>query len=74
MYGKALWRLFLVAMAISLGLIGARVGMEDALYMYPHRDEVIPNNVSIVKKTVAMVEALGRKVGTAEDYRTYVGI
>jgi 3-keto-5-aminohexanoate cleavage enzyme len=66
--------LFLVAAAISLGLIGARVGMEDALYMYPHKDEVIKNNVSVVGHAVAMVEALGRKVATADDYRRFVGI
>jgi len=66
--------LFLIATAIILGLIGARVGMEDALYMYPHKDEMIKNNVSVVKQVVAMVEALGRKVGTADDYRRFIGL
>jgi len=66
--------LFLVATAISLGLIGARVGMEDALYMYPHKDEVIKSNVSVVRHAVAMVEALGRKVATADDYRSFIGV
>ena len=65
--------LFLVGTAILLGLIGARVGMEDALYMYPHKDEKIKNNVSVVRQVVAMVEALGRKVGTADDYRRFIG-
>ena len=65
--------LFLVATAILLGLIGARVGMEDALYMYPHKDEMIKNNASIVKQVAAMVEALGRKVGSADDYRRFIG-
>jgi len=65
--------LFLVAAAILLGLIGARVGMEDALYMYPHRDEMIRSNVTVVRQVVAMVEALGRKVGTADDYRRFIG-
>jgi len=66
--------LFLVAVALILGLIGARVGMEDALYMYPHKDEMIEGNASVVKKVVAMVEALGRKVGTADDYREFLGL
>lgn len=66
--------LFLVATAILLGLIGARVGMEDALYMYPHKDEMIKNNTSVVRKVVAMVEALGRKVGNADDYRRFIGV
>ena len=66
--------LFLVAAALTLGLIVARVGMEDALYMYPHSDEIIKDNVSVVKRAVAMTEALGRKVATADDYRTLIGI
>jgi len=66
--------LFLVAMAVSLGLIGARVGMEDALYMYPHKDELIKDNATVVQHAVALVEALGRKVGTADDYRRLAGI
>jgi len=72
MAGRA--SLFLVAVALILGLIGARVGMEDALYMYPHKDEMIEGNASVVKKVVAMVEALGRKVGTADDYREFLGL
>jgi 3-keto-5-aminohexanoate cleavage enzyme len=71
MAGRA--SLFLVPLAIMLGLIGVRVGMEDAIYMYPHKDEMIKDNVSLVRRTVAMVEALGRTVGTAGDYRKYIG-
>lgn len=64
--------LFLVPLAIVLGLIGARVGMEDSIYMYPHKDEMIRDNASLVRHTVAIVEALGRKVGTADDYRRFL--
>lgn len=66
--------LFLVPVAIVLGLIGVRVGMEDAIYMYPHKDEMIRDNVTLVRHTVAMVEALGQKVGTADDYRRFMGV
>ena len=64
--------LFLVPMAIMLGLIGARIGMEDSIYMYPHKDEIIKDNASLVRHAVAVVEALGRKVGTADDYRKFL--
>jgi 3-keto-5-aminohexanoate cleavage enzyme len=64
--------LFMVPMAIMLGLIGVRVGMEDCVYMYPHKDEKIKDNPTLVKHTVAIVEALGRKVGTADDYRRFL--
>ena len=66
--------LFMVPMAVMLGLIGVRVGMEDALYMYPHKDEMIVDNPSLVRKAVAVVESLGRKVATANDYRRFLGI
>ena len=65
--------LFLVPLAIVLGLIGVRVGMEDSVYLYPHKDEKISSNASVVRHTVAMVEALGRRVGTADDYRKFMG-
>jgi 3-keto-5-aminohexanoate cleavage enzyme len=64
--------LYLIPLAIILGLMGARVGMEDSLYIYPHKDEMINDNIMLVKRTVAMVEALGRKVGTADDYRKFL--
>jgi len=72
MAGRA--ALFGVAAGILLGLIGARVGMEDALYVYPHTDEMIKNNASVVGKVAMLVEALGRKVGNADDYRRFIGI
>ena len=31
-------------------------------------------DLQMVKKVVAMTEALGRKVGTADDYRRFIGI
>ena len=60
--------------AIMLGVDCVRVGMEDTIFMYPHKEEKIKNNATVVKQVVAMVEALGRKVGTADDYRTFIGI
>ena len=70
MAGRA--SLFLVPMAIVLGLIGIRLGMEDAIYMYPHSNEKIKDNATLVRRAVAMIEALGRKVGTADDYRRFM--
>lgn len=37
------------------------------------KDEMIKNNVSVVRQVVAMVEALGREVATADDYRRFIG-
>ena len=64
--------LFLVPIAIVLGLIGIRLGMEDSIYMYPHSDEMIKDNATLVSHAAAMVKALGRKVATADDYRRFM--
>jgi 3-keto-5-aminohexanoate cleavage enzyme len=61
--------LYIVAFAMILGVAGVRVGMEDAIWMYPHKDEKIKDNKSVVKSVVQMAEALGRRPGTADDYR-----
>jgi len=72
MAGRA--SLHIVTLAMLLGAYGARVGMEDSLYTYPHKDEKISSNRLVVEKTVEIAEALGRKRGTADDYRRFIGI
>ncbi len=66
--------LYIVTMAILLGAYGVRVGMEDALYMYPHQDEKITSNRPVVEKVITIAEALGRRRGTADDYRRFIGL
>ncbi|MDY6863053.1 MAG: 3-keto-5-aminohexanoate cleavage protein [Thermodesulfobacteriota bacterium] len=66
--------LYIIALAIELGAYGARVGMEDTLWMYPHKDEKIRDNKSVVKAVATLAETLGRKPGTADDYRRFIGL
>ena len=58
MAGRA--SLFMVATAIILGLIGVRVGMEDAVYMYPHKDEKIKEKLNI--ENVRLVCGKNKKI------------
>jgi 3-keto-5-aminohexanoate cleavage enzyme len=64
--------LYIVTLAITLGVYGVRVGMEDAVWMYPHKDEKIRDNKSVVKTIAQIAENLGRRLGTADDYRSVV--
>ena len=54
-----------------LGLISGatvfRVGIEDAYWMYPHRDDLIPKNSEAVALIKDMAEMLGREVITDFD-------
>lgn len=64
---------YLSTLALLLGL-HIRVGMEDTIYRYPHKDDFIKNNKEIVESTIKIAKELGREVATADDYRRLVGI
>jgi 3-keto-5-aminohexanoate cleavage enzyme len=64
---------YLTALGIILGL-HIRLGMEDTIWRYPHQDEIVSNNKSIVEEAVAIARLLGREPATADEYRKMVGI
>ncbi len=64
---------YLTTMAMLLGL-HVRVGMEDTCYRWPHKNDVIKSNASVVKDTIATAKLLGRRQATANEYRALVGL
>jgi 3-keto-5-aminohexanoate cleavage enzyme len=52
----------LTTMGIILGADIVRVGVEDAYWMYPHRNEIIKKHSDIVKMIVDIAEMHGRRV------------
>jgi uncharacterized protein (DUF849 family) len=64
---------YLTSLAILLGC-HVRVGKEDTIYTYPHSDEVIRSNKSVVEQTVAIARLLGREPMTGPEYRELAGI
>ncbi len=60
--------------AILAGVDLVRVGIEDCYYMYPHRDDVIPDNVDTVKKIVDFAHLIGREVATPAQARKILGM
>ncbi len=66
--------LYILNLGMMIGDYGVRVGMEDAIYMYPHKDEMMRDNVSVVKTVASIAKSLGRRIGAAADYRKIIGI
>ncbi|MFQ5711249.1 MAG: 3-keto-5-aminohexanoate cleavage protein [Candidatus Geothermarchaeales archaeon] len=64
----------ITVLAIMLGIDVVRIGMEDTLWMYPHKDEIIERNVDVVRKIVSIAEELGREIATPKAARKILGI
>jgi 3-keto-5-aminohexanoate cleavage enzyme len=62
------------AMAIVLGFDIVRVGMEDAIYMYPYSEEPIKSCADIVSKVAIIARELGRDVATPKEARQIMGL
>jgi 3-keto-5-aminohexanoate cleavage enzyme len=63
-----------VTMAMMLGFDMVRVGMEDTVYLYPHRDEKIQSSAQAVRKVVNVANELGREIATSAEARAIMGI
>lgn len=64
---------YLIALSILLGL-HVRVGMEDTIWKWPHRDEKIKSNEEVVRAAIEIARYLGREPATSDDYRKMVGL
>lgn len=64
----------LTVAAISLGIDMVGVGMEDSIWMYPHKDEMIQENAAVVKKVAAIAGELGREVATPGQARELLAL
>lgn len=64
---------YLATAGLLLGL-HVRVGTEDTVYRYPHKDELVDGNREMVARVVRTAEALGRTVATPAQYREMIGL
>jgi 3-keto-5-aminohexanoate cleavage enzyme len=60
--------------AMLLGVDCVRVGMEDHLWMYPHKDEKTKRSADEVKKIATISKELGRELATPVEARKIMGI
>jgi 3-keto-5-aminohexanoate cleavage enzyme len=68
----ALWQLTLAAL-YGPPVIGVRMGAEDSMWMYPHKDDKVADNPALVKQFVTILKALGRRPATASEFRKAIG-
>ena len=64
----------LTVMAIMLGADVIRVGKEDTVHVYPHKDEVIDSCAAMVRKVATIAKELGRDIATPDEARKILGI
>lgn len=64
---------YLTTLGLLLG-IHVRVGMEDTVWRYPHKDQKINNNIEELSDAIAIARLLGREVMTPNEYRETVGL
>lgn len=64
---------YLATLAILLGL-NVRVGMEDTLWPWPHRPDLLQRNVEHFNLVRTIAESLGRELMTPAEYRQQTGM
>ena len=64
----------ITVLAIMLGVDFVRVGMEDAVYVYPHKDDLIASPAQVTRKIVTIARELGREIATPAEARALFGI
>jgi 3-keto-5-aminohexanoate cleavage enzyme len=60
--------------AIMLGVDCVRIGMEDTIWMYPHKDEKIRSCAQVVSKVATIATELGRDIATPSQAKEILGL
>jgi len=64
----------ITTLAIMLGAVFIRVGKEDTMWLYPHKDSIMKTSAEAVKKIVTIAKELGRDIATPDEARKMLGI
>ncbi|MFD8006529.1 AMP-binding protein [Streptomyces mirabilis] len=64
---------YLVTAAAALGL-HVRVGMEDTVWTWPHRDDLVQSNLQMFQMAKDLAGLLGRDIPDHAEYRSLVGL
>jgi uncharacterized protein (DUF849 family) len=65
--------LYMTTLATMMGL-HIRVGTEDTIWKYPHRDEKLSGNLEMLEMAKQIAELHGRRPATADEYRKMLDI
>jgi len=64
---------YMITLAMLLGL-NVRVGHEDTVFKYPHKDDPLTSNAEEAKWAIDTARLLGREVMTPAEWREYIGV
>ncbi len=64
----------MIVEAMMLGADCVRVGMEDSIWLYPHKSEKISSCAQVVRKIANIARELGREIATPAEARQIMGI
>ena len=64
----------LTVFAIMMGVDSVRVGMEDHIWVYPHKNEKLKSNGEMTRKVATITRELGREVATPAQARVIYGL
>lgn len=65
--------IYMANLAVLLG-VHVRIGMEDTIWKYPHKDDKIESCRELVESVVTISRDLGRRPATAREFRIMVGL
>ena len=68
----AMWEMIYAALR-GPPVIGVRLGMEDSIWMYPHKNTKIPDNPTLVRTFTNILKLMDRRPATADEYRKLIG-
>lgn len=60
--------------SIMLGCDIIRVGKEDAIYKYPHKDDMITSCADVVNTIATIAKSLGREIATPAEAKEILGL
>ncbi len=63
----------MTVLAITLGVDIVRVGIEDCLWVYPHRGDIIQRDSDMVRKIAVIARELGREIASPKETRQILG-
>ncbi len=63
----------IIVEAITLGVDCIRIGMEDTIWMYPHKMEKINSCAEVVRKVTTIAKELGRDIATPQQTKQILG-
>lgn len=64
---------YMITLAMLMGL-NVRVGHEDTVFKYPHKDEPMTSNAQEVTWAIETARLLGREIMTPAEWREYIGV